>query len=52
MAQPVATLTLGGTDISSRIASKEGEPTLTYGRGASFDGAADPPNRFTGPGRL
>lgn len=47
MAQPVATVTLGGTDISSRVEAPSGEPSVTFGRGVSFDGAGTPPGYAT-----
>lgn len=47
MAAPTATITLGGTDISSRVGSPGSGPTVVYGRGASFDGAAEPPGYCT-----
>lgn len=43
MAVPVNTLTLGGTDISARVGSARGTPTVVFGRGASFDGGTEPP---------
>lgn len=43
MAPPVVTVTLGGTDISARVKSPKGTPTMVYGRGASFDGGSESP---------
>ena len=44
MVQPVATVTLGGTDISTYV-SNEGTP-VTWGRGASFDGQQESPGHM------
>jgi len=43
MAVPVTTVTLGGTDITSRVNSPKGRPVVTFGRGSAFDGGAAPP---------
>lgn len=42
MAAPVATLTLGGTDISAYVSEDKG-PVIRWGRGASFDGSTEAP---------
>lgn len=46
MVQPVSTLTLGGTDISSYVSDRSSDP-ISFGRGASFDGGQEAPGWLT-----
>lgn len=43
MASPVVTVTLGGTDISTRVGGPGAGASLRYGRGANWDGSAESP---------
>jgi hypothetical protein len=43
VAQPVSTLTLGGTDITNDCLSPDGDGTAKWGRGAAFDLGAEAP---------
>lgn len=43
MAQPVATVLLGGVDITLRVKAPRGAKPLSYGRGANFDGSTEAP---------